>query len=141
MKNNSGTNYINAVYINDYQNKSNYIATQVPLEFTLGEYWQMISECNIKAIAWLHGTNEARTFPIFFPTASFPIDEAEIKVKLLYETQLGDIIKKTILLVQDEVTFCERNHFIVRLMPGLRRFKFAPKQFNKSSAKSGSIIK
>ena len=73
----------------------------------------MVSECNVKTITWLHGTNEARAFPVFFPTTSSLIDEAEIKVKLLYETELGDIIKKTVLLVQEEVTFFEREHFLL----------------------------
>ena len=104
LKNNyGGTNYINAVYLNGYKNKNSVIATQVPLEMTLTEYWLMVSECNVKTIVWLHGKNEARIFPGFFPTASSLLDEGEMKVALLSETQLGGIIKKTVLLTEEEV--------------------------------------
>ena len=104
LKNNEGgTNYINAVYLNGFKNKNSFIATQVPLESTLAEYWLMVFECNVKTIVWLHGKNEARIFPVFFPTASSLIDEGEVKVRLLFETPLGGIIKKTILLAEGEV--------------------------------------
>lgn len=101
--NDGGTNYINAVYLNGYKNKNSFIATQVPIENTLAEYWLMVFECNVKTIVWLHGKNEARIFPVFFPTASSQIDEGEVKVRLISETQLGDIIKKTVLLAEGEV--------------------------------------
>ena len=42
-------------------------------------------------------------FQFFFPTASSLIDEGEMKVRLLSETQLGGIIKKTVLLAEEEV--------------------------------------
>ena len=42
-------------------------------------------------------------FQFFFPTASSLINEGEMKVKLLSETQLGGIIKKTLLLAEEEV--------------------------------------
>ena len=104
LKNNEGgTNYINAVYLNGYKNKNYFIATQVPLEITLAEYWLMVFECNIKTIVWLHGKNEARIFPVFFPAASSLIDEGEVKVRLLSETQVGGIIEKTVLLAEGEV--------------------------------------
>ena len=104
LKNNDGgTNYINAVYLNGYKNKNSFIATQVPLEITLAEYWLMVFECNIKTIVWLHGKNEARIFPVFFPTASSLIDEGEMKVRLLSEIQHEGIIKKTVLLAEEEV--------------------------------------
>ena len=101
--NDGGTNYINAVYLNGYKNKNSFIATQVPLEITLAEYWLMVFECNIKTIVWLHGKNEPRIFPVFFPTASSLIDEGEMKVRLLSEIQHGGIIKKTVLLAEEEV--------------------------------------
>ena len=108
LKNNDGgTNYINAVYLNGYKNKNSFIATQVPLEITLAEFWLMVLECNVKTIAWLHGKNEARIFPVFFPTASYLIDEGEVKVRLLSETRLGGIIKKTVLLAEGEVKHSE----------------------------------
>ena len=104
LKNNDGgTNYTNAVYLNGYKNKNSFIATQVPLEITLAEYWLMVFECNIKTIVWLHGKNEARIFPVVFPTASSLIDEGEMKVRLLSEIQHGGIIKKTVLLAEEEV--------------------------------------
>ena len=108
LKNNDGgTNYTNAVYLNGYKNKNSFIATQVPLEITLAEYWLMVFECNIKTIVWLHGKNEARIFPVFFPTASSLIEEGEMKVRLLSEIQHGGIIKKTVLLAEEEVKCSE----------------------------------
>ena len=82
----------------------------MPLEITLAEYWLMVFECNVKTIVWLHGANEARTFPVFFPSASSLIDEGEMKVRLLSETQHGGIIKKTVLLAEGEVKRTERKY-------------------------------
>ena len=116
LKNNyGGTNYINAVYLNGYKNKNSVIATQVPLEMTLTEYWLMVSECNVKTIVWFHGKNEARIFPGFFPTASSLLDEGEMKVALLSETQLGGIIKKTVLLAEEEVKGSKQKNWCMRL--------------------------
>ena len=108
LKNNDGgTNYINAVYLNGYKSKNSFVATQMPLEITAAECWLMVFECNVKTIGWLHGKSEARIFPDFFPTASFLIDELEMKVRLLSETQLGGLIKKTVLLAEEEVKHSE----------------------------------
>ena len=49
----------------------------------------------------------SQDFSRFFPTASSLIDEGEMKVRLLSETQLGGLIKKTVLSVEEEVKHSE----------------------------------
>ena len=48
-----GSDYINANFVDSYQHKSSFIATQAPLECTIKDFWKMVWEQNSKAIVIL----------------------------------------------------------------------------------------
>ena len=48
-----GSDYINANFVDSYQHKSSFIATQAPLECTIKDFWKMVWEQNSKAIVVL----------------------------------------------------------------------------------------
>ena len=105
INNNNGTNYINAVYVNGYKNKNAFVATQVPLEHTLAEYWLMVFECNIQTIVWVYGKTESEELPEFLPSLSSLVREGKMEVELLSDVENGGINEKKILLSQGEVRF------------------------------------
>ena len=48
-----GSDYINANFVDIYQDKNSFIATQAPMECTIKDFWKMIWEQNSKAIVIL----------------------------------------------------------------------------------------
>ena len=103
INSNNGRNYINAVYVNGYKNKNAFVATQVPLEHTLAEYWLMVFECNIQTIVWVHGKNETEELPEYLPSLSSLVREGKMEVELLSDIENGGINEKKILLSKGEV--------------------------------------
>ncbi|KAF6024944.1 PTPRM [Bugula neritina] len=49
----SGNGYINAVMVNAYRKKNQFIATQLPLVNTMTDFWQMIEEYRVSVIVQL----------------------------------------------------------------------------------------
>lgn len=47
------SSYINATFIEGYDNSESFIITQDPLEETIGDFWRMISEQSIHTIVMI----------------------------------------------------------------------------------------
>lgn len=60
-----GSDYINANYIDSYAHKDYFIATQAPLESTVGDFWRMIWEQNCETIVMLTKEVEGQQVNIF----------------------------------------------------------------------------
>ncbi|KAM8960970.1 LOW QUALITY PROTEIN: receptor-type tyrosine-protein phosphatase epsilon-like [Pelodytes ibericus] len=58
QSNGSGSDYINASYIDGYKNSKFYIATQGPLPGTVADFWQMVWQENCPVIIMLTGLEE-----------------------------------------------------------------------------------
>lgn len=50
--------YINATFIEGYDNSESFIITQDPLEETIGDFWRMISEQSINTIVMISEVSE-----------------------------------------------------------------------------------
>ncbi|XP_011297066.1 tyrosine-protein phosphatase 69D isoform X2 [Fopius arisanus] len=60
--------YINASFIEGYDNSESFIITQDPLETTIADFWRMISEQSISTIVMLSDLNEGpRKCPRYWP--------------------------------------------------------------------------
>ncbi|XP_067942835.1 receptor-type tyrosine-protein phosphatase epsilon-like [Watersipora subatra] len=54
-----GDSYINAVLVDAHREKNHWVATQLPLSNTVGDFWKMVLDQNINAIAQLEGAQVA----------------------------------------------------------------------------------
>ncbi|XP_022089248.1 receptor-type tyrosine-protein phosphatase F-like isoform X2 [Acanthaster planci] len=61
------TNYINAVFLDGYNKKSAYLATQSPLPNTLGDIWRMVFDYNSSCIVMLNSVDSDRNVPQYWP--------------------------------------------------------------------------
>ncbi|XP_067942989.1 receptor-type tyrosine-protein phosphatase epsilon-like [Watersipora subatra] len=72
LKNYSKGNFVNAVLVDGYKEKKQWIATQLPLSITTPDFWQLILELEISAIVQLETS----------PNAFYPMkDETAIEVE------------------------------------------------------------
>ena len=66
----SNSDYINATFVDGYQQKNAYIATDNPLDTTIDEFWQMIYEQRSPLVIMLNNWKEGREkYREYFPTA------------------------------------------------------------------------
>lgn len=77
--------YINASWIKNIHPTRNYIATQGPVESTIGDFWQMIYECKVKAIVMLTQLTEKNVQKCFeyWPTESIEYGDNRVTVKCI----------------------------------------------------------
>lgn len=47
------SNYISGVYVDSARRRNNYIASQIPMPTTVGDFWRMIAELKVKLIIML----------------------------------------------------------------------------------------
>ncbi|GFY38653.1 receptor-type tyrosine-protein phosphatase kappa [Trichonephila inaurata madagascariensis] len=66
-RNSNDTDYINAVYIDSYRKKNNFVATQYPLTETVVDFWRMIFELKSKIIVILQDVPVNAQNPQFWP--------------------------------------------------------------------------
>ncbi len=53
-----GSDYINASHIDSYHNRRAFIATQGPLQSTVGDFWRMVWQYNSPVVVMLTETME-----------------------------------------------------------------------------------
>ncbi|XP_065069552.1 receptor-type tyrosine-protein phosphatase S-like isoform X2 [Rhopilema esculentum] len=67
-ENNSGSDYINATYVNGYSKLNAFIATQHPLPETIDDFWLMIQQTEVSMAVLLSNTiHGSMDLPIFWP--------------------------------------------------------------------------
>ncbi|CAB3976702.1 Receptor-type tyrosine- phosphatase epsilon [Paramuricea clavata] len=65
----SNSDYINATFVDGFQQKNAYIATDSPLVNTFDDFWQMIYEQRSPLVIMLNNWKEGREkYPEYFPT-------------------------------------------------------------------------
>ena len=60
LQNIPGSDFINANWIRGYKSSQDFIATQGPMATTLGHFWQMVIDHNVKVIVMLTKLAESK---------------------------------------------------------------------------------
>ncbi|XP_057299709.1 receptor-type tyrosine-protein phosphatase F-like isoform X2 [Hydractinia symbiolongicarpus] len=100
-----GSDYINANYIDSYAAKDYFIATQAPLESTIGDFWRMIWEQNCATIVMLSKEVEGGQVKVhpYWPQKSSSKVEHFI-VELTSVTTYGDHIVRELKLTNTDTS-------------------------------------
>ncbi|XP_066915197.1 receptor-type tyrosine-protein phosphatase S-like isoform X5 [Clytia hemisphaerica] len=99
-----GSDYINANYIDSYGCKDSFIATQAPLESTIGDFWRMIWEQNCGTIVMLSKEFEGQQSKVhpYWPQKGSPKIEHFIVETTNGPTTYGDYIVREMKLTNTE---------------------------------------
>ncbi|XP_012938063.1 uncharacterized protein LOC101850889 isoform X2 [Aplysia californica] len=64
----SGTDFINAVYVDGYHAENNYLVTQWPMRRTTPDLWRMLFDFKITSFVFMHDPQKfSRSYPRFWP--------------------------------------------------------------------------
>ncbi|XP_063217566.1 receptor-type tyrosine-protein phosphatase T-like isoform X2 [Bacillus rossius redtenbacheri] len=88
------SDYINAVYVDGFRIRDQFIVTQYPLPVTVGDFWRMVVEKNISLIIMLNDLESSETVPEFRPTNDetlSPVPHLKIQLKQKSHTELWSI--------------------------------------------------
>jgi protein tyrosine phosphatase len=81
-----GNEYINAVYINSFRRRNDYILTQLPLPWTIVDFWRLIIDHEVKTIILLDpitGSGEdSKDCPAYWPEQSGEQSYGPLEVEL-----------------------------------------------------------
>ncbi|XP_026482490.1 receptor-type tyrosine-protein phosphatase C-like [Ctenocephalides felis] len=99
---NADSDYINAVVVDGFRMKAEFIATQFPLEHTIGDFWRMVSDKGITLIVVLNeiDTND-NTVNNFIPNEEESIFTLPRISVAFEEMQINDNCKITDVKLQD----------------------------------------
>ena len=61
------SDYINASFLQGYNDRNEFILTQHPLEDTIGDFWRLIWDYNIRTVVMLSQDDPQAGFPQFWP--------------------------------------------------------------------------
>ncbi|KAK3598813.1 hypothetical protein CHS0354_007415 [Potamilus streckersoni] len=101
-----GSDYINANYIQGYNSKREYIATQGPLPATRDDFWRMVWEQSAEIIVMLTKCTEKGRVKCdkYWPDVNEPVYHGELIVNVSSESILGDYIIRVIQLRLAQMT-------------------------------------
>ncbi|XP_057314379.1 uncharacterized protein LOC130655622 isoform X1 [Hydractinia symbiolongicarpus] len=138
--------YINAVYVDSYQKRNAFIATQAPLKETVLDFWDMVLKENVSTIIMLHTLNEDRTtdYPVFW---KLPEDNSkDIKVKLVSDSMHGVVMLRSFFVsVKAEthpVNIIQLTNWSVNNLPKIEDMKLTVEELKKSQERldHGTIV-
>eukprot|EP00057_Strongylocentrotus_purpuratus_P031007 XP_783327.2 PREDICTED: receptor-type tyrosine-protein phosphatase F [Strongylocentrotus purpuratus] len=106
------TNYVNATFLDGFNRRDMYIATQMPLQHTVEDFWRMIYDYNSNVIVMLNEINRNdQTCSQYWPAG----DEALIGpfvIDVSAEEREGDVIIRTFLLSNTNTVATESSRVI-----------------------------
>ncbi|XP_022808475.1 receptor-type tyrosine-protein phosphatase F-like [Stylophora pistillata] len=83
--------YINASFVDDYKQRNAYILTQAPLDNTILDLWQMISQYDIGTVVMLNNLKEGKqNYPQYWPSKE-SAKYGEVTVQLLSQETSNNI--------------------------------------------------
>ncbi|BFY99152.1 hypothetical protein BsWGS_02192 [Bradybaena similaris] len=103
----SGTDFINAVYVDGYQVENTYLVTQWPMRKTIGDLWRLMFDFKIVSVAFMNDTQKSsRTYPRFWP-------------KEIEKTACYGPISVTYLKIEKQANIMTRTFAIKKTLSGL----------------------
>ncbi|XP_066299153.1 receptor-type tyrosine-protein phosphatase alpha-like [Branchiostoma lanceolatum] len=95
----TGTNYINAAFINGYKQRDVYIATQAPLPNTILDMWRLVYDYRISSVVMLNDMDGSDpTCPRYWPDPKQSVQHGMFLVDHVDDTQDGHLITRTLKL-------------------------------------------
>eukprot|EP00794_Sanderia_malayensis_P008032 gene8032-8893_t len=91
-----GSDYINANFVDGYQQREAFILTQAPLENTVDDFWRMIWEYEVYSIVMLTSSEETHSthcYP-YWPTGSKPATVGLLLVQIAAEEERNGFMKR-----------------------------------------------
>ncbi|XP_078656418.1 receptor-type tyrosine-protein phosphatase epsilon-like [Branchiostoma floridae x Branchiostoma belcheri] len=93
----TGTNYINAAFINGYKQRDVYIATQAPLPNTVLDMWRLVYDYRISSVIILNDMDDP-TCPRYWPGPHQPEQHGMFLTSHVNVTEDGNLIIRTLKL-------------------------------------------
>ncbi|XP_014300216.1 receptor-type tyrosine-protein phosphatase delta [Microplitis demolitor] len=103
------SNYISGVYVDSARRRNNYIASQIPMPTTVGDFWRMIAELKVKLIIMLQPIDPTDPTCCKF----FPDPDEEIK-PVPFITLKGRDIVNTNIFSQRKIVLTDKSDKIER---------------------------
>eukprot|EP00058_Branchiostoma_floridae_P017034 XP_002602522.1 hypothetical protein BRAFLDRAFT_93828 [Branchiostoma floridae] len=95
----TGTNYINAAFINGYKQRDVYIATQAPLPNTVLDMWRLVYDYRISSVVMLNDMDDNDpTYPKYWPDPKQSVQHGVFLIQHVGETVDGHLITRTLRL-------------------------------------------
>nr|ACE75311.1 protein tyrosine phosphatase [Glyptapanteles indiensis] len=105
IRSNNGLDYINANYINGFDTRCKFIATQEPMETTFDDFWNMIWQDNANIIVMLNGISQKSQPPVSPQYFSVDQDHTILKEFIIRE----ESIKMETHYIHTALTICRRS--------------------------------
>ncbi|XP_077863888.1 receptor-type tyrosine-protein phosphatase mu-like [Saccoglossus kowalevskii] len=106
-------NYINASFLSSYAHKDAFIATQMPLPDTVGDFWRMVYDWKSLTIVMLNDMTEDMQDGQYWPDDGH-IQYGPLRVEVLSEQQHGDVIERKISLQHVDKMGIDNSRFITQ---------------------------
>ncbi|KAI3388079.1 hypothetical protein SNEBB_008263 [Seison nebaliae] len=108
----NSNDYINASYIDGYQTPNQYIATQMPIEETIHDFWRLVWQYKITRIVMLNEIDEKSIFIKYWPDLNHTMSFGDnIVVKKTSETKLAHFRMSNFIIEKQGKERREVNHF------------------------------
>ncbi|XP_061165545.1 receptor-type tyrosine-protein phosphatase T-like [Saccostrea echinata] len=104
LRTETGTDYINANYIEGAERDHEYIASQGPKQNTVGDFWTMIWQENVSAIVMLTNLKERNKIKCtqYWPDGNKHINYGIVSVKMIEEKEYAFYVVRKMTVIQKE---------------------------------------
>jgi len=97
-------NYINAIYVDGYERRNEYIVTQIPFSHTVQDFWRMVIESKAETVIYIVNMNQKPDMPGFLPILGHPISVNKHKAYLTYiDNPMGSSVDDGVTIITSTV--------------------------------------
>ncbi|XP_077548334.1 receptor-type tyrosine-protein phosphatase T-like [Haemaphysalis longicornis] len=96
----SKTDYINAVYVDGFKRRNAYLVTQMPLQETIDDFWEMIAGSRADTLVTLGPLENETVTPKFWPDLKCAARYGDVTVEQKNTQDFQDLVVRTFFLTQ-----------------------------------------